>query len=213
MCKLLFIGISSFFIALSGAMMPGPLFTVTMYETPRKGWITGPLLVAGHGVLELTLLLLIISGLGSFLMMKETFITISFIGGFFLFFMSFSMFRSISKLSLNNEMQKQVKGSLFLSGILLSLANPYWSFWWATIGVGYLVQSMEIGTSGIIAFFTGHILGDLAWYSTISVGLYKGKRLLNNKLYRKIVLICALILMGFSLYFIGAGIEKAKEYF
>lgn len=66
MFKVLFIGISSFIIALSGAMMPGPLFAVTVSETPRRGWITGPVLVAGHGVLELSLLLLIVSGLGSF---------------------------------------------------------------------------------------------------------------------------------------------------
>lgn len=213
MFKLLFIAISSFLIALSGAMMPGPLFAVTVSETPRRGWIAGPVLVAGHGLLELSLVVLIISGLGSFLQMKETFVIVAFVGGVFLFFMAFSMFRSLPKLSLNSEINRQLKGSLFMSGILLSLANPYWSFWWATIGVGYLVQAMEIGAFGIIAFFTGHILGDLAWYSAVSVGVYKGKKLLNDGIYRKIVFVCALILMGFSFYFIWAGVEKAKDFF
>ncbi|MCX7914635.1 MAG: LysE family translocator, partial [Thermodesulfovibrionales bacterium] len=142
MFKALFIGMSSFLIALSGAMMPGPLFAVTVSETPKRGWITGPILVVGHGVLELSLLLLIVSGLGNFLQMKEIFIAISFIGSIFLLSMAISMFRSLPKLTLNSEKQKQVKGSLFLSGILLSLANPYWLFWWTTIGVGYVVQSM-----------------------------------------------------------------------
>lgn len=212
MLNLIFIGISSFVIALSGAMMPGPLFTVTVSETPRRGWIAGPILVAGHGILELSLLLLIISGLGSFLQMKETFISISFIGGAFLFFMAISMFRSLPKLSLNYENNKHIKSSLFLSGILLSLANPYWSFWWATIGMGYLVQSMEIGVIGVVAFFTGHILGDLAWYSAVSFGVYKSKKLLNDGIYRKIVFVCALILIAFSFYFLWLGIEKAKDF-
>ncbi|GAB6182832.1 LysE family transporter [Thermodesulfovibrio hydrogeniphilus] len=116
MFNLLFIMISSFVIALSGAMMPGPLFAVTVSETPRKGWIAGPQLVAGHGLLELCLVFLIVSGLGSFLQMKETFIVISFLGGFFLFFMAFSMFRSLPNLSLNNEINRKVKHSLFYQG-------------------------------------------------------------------------------------------------
>ncbi|MCX8034332.1 MAG: LysE family translocator, partial [Thermodesulfovibrio sp.] len=131
--------------------MPGPLFAVTVSEAPRRGWTTGPILVAGHGVLELILLIFIISGLGSFLQRKETFIIVAFIGGAFLFFMAFSMFRSIPNLSLRNNPDRQVRGSIFLSGILLSLANPYFTFWWATIGISYLIQAMEIGTLGIIA--------------------------------------------------------------
>lgn len=189
--------------------MPGPLFAVTISETPRRGWLTGPILVAGHGVLEVSLVFLIIFGLGSFLQRGETFIIVAFFGGLFLFFMALSMFRSLPKLTLSIESKKQLRFSLFLSGVLLSLANPYWSLWWATIGVTYLVQSMEIGILGIIAFFVGHILGDLAWYSAVSVGVWRGKTLLNDNIYRKIVFFCALILMGFSLYFVWKGIDKA----
>lgn len=86
MLELFFIGVSSFIIALSGAMMPGPLFAVTVSETPRRGILTGPILVTGHGVLELVLLFLIISGVGNFLQMKETFIAVAFIGAVFLFY-------------------------------------------------------------------------------------------------------------------------------
>jgi len=211
MIELLFIGASSFIIALSGAMMPGPLFAVAVSETPRRGMLTGPILVTGHGVLELVLLFLIISGAGNFLQMKETFITVAFIGAVFLFFTGLSMFRSIPKLSLNNNIHMQTKESLFLSGILLSFANPYWSFWWATIGIGYLAQAIEIGAFGIIAFFTGHILGDLAWYSTVSFGVYKGKKFLNDGLYRKMIFICSLILIGFSFYFVYIGVKKLQD--
>jgi threonine/homoserine/homoserine lactone efflux protein len=43
---------TSFVIALSGAMMPGPLLTVTISESPRRGMLAGPLLVLGHGILD-----------------------------------------------------------------------------------------------------------------------------------------------------------------
>ena len=48
---------SSFMIALSGALMPGPLLTVTISEATRRGTVAGPLMILGHGILELALVL------------------------------------------------------------------------------------------------------------------------------------------------------------
>lgn len=211
MTNIILIGASSLIIALSGAMMPGPLFALTVSESPRRGWLAGPVLVAGHACLELFLVLLIISGLGSFLRLEETFILVSILGGIFLLFTAFSMLKSLHKLTLKGEEISQKKGSLFLGGILLSLANPYWSLWWATIGVGYLVKSMELGLQGFLAFFTGHVLGDLVWYTAVSVSVFKGKKILNDSLYRKLSCLCAILLIGFSIYFIFSGIDKLKS--
>ncbi|HEY1405238.1 MAG TPA: LysE family transporter, partial [Spirochaetota bacterium] len=54
---------SSFLIALSGAMMPGTLLTVTVAESTRRGMIAGPLLILGHAILEFALLLALLFGL------------------------------------------------------------------------------------------------------------------------------------------------------
>ena len=48
---------SSFVIALSGALMPGPVLTVTVSESARRGAKAGPLMIFGHGILELALVL------------------------------------------------------------------------------------------------------------------------------------------------------------
>ncbi|GAB6182831.1 hypothetical protein JCM13991_05720 [Thermodesulfovibrio hydrogeniphilus] len=77
--------------------------------------------------------------------------------------------------------------------------------------MSYLVRAMEIGTFGVVAFFLGHILGDLAWYFAVSVGVYKGKKFLDDILYKRIVFLCASILIIFSFYFIWAGIQKIKD--
>ena len=55
--------VSSFIIALSGALMPGPLLAVTVRDTSRQGFVAAPLLVLGHGILEAGLLALILLGL------------------------------------------------------------------------------------------------------------------------------------------------------
>ena len=86
--------ITSFIVAFSGAMMPGPLMTVTISETPRRGFVTGPLLIAGHGLLELALVLALILGLGPFLRQDNVFIITAMAGSAVLLGMALGMFKA-----------------------------------------------------------------------------------------------------------------------
>ncbi len=206
---LLSIFVTSFIVALSGAMMPGPLLTVTISESAKKGFTAGPLLIAGHAILELTLVIALILGLAQFLKQKEVFIFIALSGSAILLWMAFGMFKSLPSLTLEQEAKGgSKKGNLIVSGILMSIANPYWSIWWATIGLGYIIHSMNVGKWGIFAFFTGHILADLAWYTIISVGIWKGKSFFSDRAYRYIIGACALFLVVFSGVFAYSGILR-----
>src|SRR5271157_4108973 len=62
---------TSFTVALSGALMPGPLLTVTISESARRGYMAGPLLIVGHSVLELVLVTAICLGLDVYLKEEE----------------------------------------------------------------------------------------------------------------------------------------------
>jgi threonine/homoserine/homoserine lactone efflux protein len=77
----------SFILALSGALMPGPLLTVTISESARRGFPAGPLLMTGHALPELLLVLAIIKGLGSYLRAPLVIGLIAFIGGIVLIWM------------------------------------------------------------------------------------------------------------------------------
>ena len=199
---------SSFIIALSGALMPGPVLTVTVSESARRGAMAGPMMILGHGILELVLVLALLGGLAPFFSRDEVFITISLLGGMILLWMAYMMFKELPGLQLKTEEGDEKPRSLILSGILLSLANPYWLIWWATIGIGYIMYSVKFGIPGIIAFFSGHILADLAWYSLISYGVARGSDFFTDGFYRRLIGACASFLCVFSCYFLYSGLEK-----
>jgi threonine/homoserine/homoserine lactone efflux protein len=199
---------TSFILALSGAVMPGPLLTVTISESPRRGMMTGPLLIVGHAVLELALVLALLMGLAPVLKMKPVFIFIALAGSAVLLWMGVGMLKSLPSMVLTTAGDNAKGKSLILSGILMSLANPYWSIWWATIGLGYILHSMDAGTMGVVAFFGGHILGDLFWYAAVSAAVWKGRKLLSDRSYRILIGTCALFLIAFSFLFAFSGVQR-----
>ncbi|MBR9987170.1 MAG: LysE family transporter [Desulfosarcina sp.] len=200
--------VTSFIVALSGAIMPGPLLTVTISESSKRGVMTGPLLIVGHALLELGLVLALILGLAPLLKMESVFIVIALAGSAVLLWMGIGMLKSLPGMTLATDGSHAGKKNLILSGIIMSLINPYWSIWWATIGLGYILHSMNAGTMGVVAFFSGHILGDLFWYAAVSAAIWKGRRLLSDRGYRILIGTCAVCLIVFSCLFAWSGMQK-----
>ena len=213
MDTLLGIFITSFIVALSGALMPGPLLTTTIGESSRHGSAAGPLLMLGHALLELALIALLFLGLAPLLKNNMVTAIISIVGGIILLWLAYGMFRSLSSLSLDQEtkLTKGGKRRLVAAGIMVSLSNPYWTIWWATIGLAYILQARMFGITGVIAFFIGHILADIAWYSFISLTVGSGRKMLTPMIYRGVVAICALFLVGFAVWFLVGGIRGIGE--
>ncbi len=200
--------LTSFLLAFSGAMMPGPLLTATISESARRGSLTGPLLILGHSMLELLMVIALLLGLAPLLKSDAVFAAIALAGAVILFAMAAGMFRSLPDLRIDwNERQKR-SGPLLSAGIILSLSNPYWTIWWATIGLGYLLSCRALGIAGVAAFFIGHIAGDFAWYSAVSVLVSKGRHLLSDRVYRGLIGACASFLACFACYFVYAGVNR-----
>ncbi len=199
---------TSFVVAFSGAMMPGPLMTTTISESAVRGPWVGPKMIAGHAMLETLLLVALFFGLEPLFKKELFFIVVSLVGGGIMIWMATGMFRSIPELEIKAGASSAKTNNLYLSGILMSLANPYWIIWWATIGLGYVMISKSQGIAGVIFFFTGHILGDLVWYSAISFAVGKGRQFFSNRTYKILVGTCAFFLVGFAVWLVITGIGK-----
>ncbi len=204
--RLLFIAFTSFMIALSGALMPGPMLTVTIAGSSKRGFWVGPLVVLGHGILELILVVLVLGGLGPYLTRPSVLGTVGIAGGIVLWWLGAAMVRSASGLRLPGKAPAGVPSrSSVLHGILASLSNPYWTLWWATIGMGYLASALKFGIPGILFFFAGHILADLLWYSAVSYAVSRGRELIPEHVYQGGIVVCGLFLILFGGWFLYFG--------
>ena len=199
---------SSFVIALSGALMPGPLLTATISESSRRGFIAGPLMIGGHAILEMALVAALLMGLAPFFQKPGVFVAIALLGSCILLHMAFRMLRSLPALHLSWEGGSKRLNHPVIGGILMSVSNPYWFIWWATIGLGYILYSRQFGLWGVAFFFAGHILADLAWYSLVSAAVAGGRHFLTDRLYRGLIAVCAACLVEFAAYFSYAGFDK-----
>ncbi|MCL5885197.1 MAG: LysE family translocator [Deltaproteobacteria bacterium] len=211
---------SSFVIALSGALMPGPLLVVAVRGAARRGFVTAPLLVLGHGILEAGLVALILLGLADWLKGDLATAVIAIAGGGALLWMAIGMAREVRTLRFDGSGEGSaacdgqvvgVRDGRFrpvLDGIVASVTNPYWVIWWATIGLGYLVLSRGLGRVGIVSFFAGHILADAAWYLFVGAAIALGRGRFNDRAYRFVVGACAAFLVFFALSFGYLGMTK-----
>jgi threonine/homoserine/homoserine lactone efflux protein len=169
---------TAFVVGLSGAMMPGPMLTVTISETPRQGFWVGPKMVFGHGIVELLLLVCLAGGLTYYIQQPAVLGVIGLIGGLILLWFAWGIFKSAKNTEFSLSFSETAASSErnvepqsinpLVSGIILSITNPYWALWWATVGVSYVIVALNLGITGLATFFMGHILADLAWYALVS---------------------------------------------
>jgi len=205
------LGGAAFFVALSGAMAPGPYLTVTITRTLQHGRLSALLMLVGHAALEGLLLVGFAFGLDTVLALPVVTRVTALAGGAVLLWMGFDLLRGAVRGTISLE--RETTGTVsplgpVIQGATVSLSNPYWTLWWATIGVKLAADGLAIGPLGILAFFIGHELGDLAWYAFVIIAVSKGRHLLTDRPYRAIVggLAVFLLFLGGSFVLSGAGV-------
>jgi threonine/homoserine/homoserine lactone efflux protein len=209
--ELLVLAGSWWLVGLTGAMMPGPVTTLIVSETARRGFIAGPLITLGHVLLELAMVVALFFGLGDLLKQNSIAGAIGVIGGIFLLWMGLDIATSAwrGKLSLDMRQPNQdnkASTNPIIAGILTSVSNPYWILWWATAGAMYLASFRAFGLVGIVAFYIGHTLADWVWTTALAFAVASSRRIMTDQIYRGILMICGLFLIALSIYFVGAGI-------
>ncbi len=205
--------VSAFVVALSGALMPGPVLFVTVRYSASAGRKVGPLVVLGHAVVEVPLMLAVIFGLRKVLT-EDLFIgVVGVAGAAVLLLMAGMMFRAVPRLRLpdpeGRDPDEVPKWWRFVgAGALTSLSNPYFVVWWVTVGMGFLGRAAPYAAAGYVVFYLGHVMADLAWYSAVSESVHRGRRLLSDRAYRWLVGGMAVCLAGVAAWFGFDGVNR-----
>jgi len=194
-------------IALSGALMPGPLLTYTVAESARRGFWVGPIIMLGHGCLELGLVILLLLGIGAIINQPVVMGVVGLSGAIILWWLGYGLISSARQAKLNLTSGDAQALPPFWAGIVMSLANPYWLIWWVTLGLGYVLFAYKYGLWGVVFFFLGHFMADLVWYSLVAMAVAQGKQFISDRAYHGFMIACALFLMVFGCYFGYQGVK------
>jgi len=190
-------------ISLSGVMMPGPMFAVTLAKSYRNPW-AGTQIALGHAVIEVPLILLIYCGFARFFESSVVQLVLSILGGVMIIWLGIAMFRARAEVVQGG---KDLPYNAFMAGILTSGLNPFFLLWWATIGSMLIMKFLNYGTIGLIAFIVVHWMCDLVWLSFVSMMVYKTQSLWGKRVREGIFITCSLLLVGFGLWFLISGIQ------
>ena len=181
-------------VSLSGVLAPGPITSVSVgygSENPRAGaWVA-----VGHGVVEFPVMIGVFFGVGAVMDLPWVRTVIALVGGAFLAYMGVDMLRNIR--------QEEIRGSVsarspVAAGVLLSLGNPYFLIWWATVGAGLILRSTEFGLLWLAAFGVGHWLCDLGWGTFLSTLSFKGGQFFGKKFQQVVFAISGSFLLFYS---------------
>ncbi|MDP2932797.1 MAG: LysE family transporter [bacterium] len=188
-----------FIISLSGVLAPGPVTAATI-AAGTKSKHAGIFICIGHSAVELPLLAAIMLGMGFILEYPMAKMLIGLAGGVFLLWMGFDMFRDLKNFR-ENQSAVKTKGPV-MTGLILSITNPYFLLWWATVGLNLAKNAAGFGYLAVVLFALTHTFCDMFWLEILSFTSFKGSKLLNEKSQRMVLGICAVAIMFFGFYFI-----------
>jgi len=189
-------------ISLSGVLMPGPLFAVTIKRaTKSKG--AGVLIAIGHGLVELPLMFLILLVLSQVSIPNSVQTAVGLIGGLFMIFMGIQAFRNRNK---EEQTTAVLKRDSIIAGAYTTAANAGFILWWLTIGTTLILNAKLFGIVGFTVFAGVHWLTDFAWYAAVAFLIFKSQRFWTKRTHSVITLFCVAVFVGFGLYFLSSAI-------
>lgn len=185
-------------ISLSGVMAPGPVTAVTIgkgNQSPHSGaWIA-----VGHGIVEIPLMILLALGIGRYLADPTLKVVLGVLGGLFLLYTAIGLLREIGRETAASSIYS---GSPLAAGVMLSLGNPYFFLWWATIGAALILQSWTFGLAGFLALCLAHWLCDFLWGYFLSAVSFTGGKFFGKWFQRAIFAVTGVALLAFAGWFL-----------
>jgi len=186
----------AFSLALTGAIAPGPMLALVIGQVLAQGLPAAVLILLGHALIETVYVFILARGLGRFLANVRVRAGLGLVGGAVLIWMGETILRQAGDASLAASQTTALPwAALILAGIGVSLSNPYFTGWWATVGSGQLATLSLQRRRDYLLFFFGHEAGDALWYLLVALVLTVGRTWLTDGIYQGLLTVCGLIIL------------------
>lgn len=207
---LILIALTWWLVSLSGVLMPGPISAMAVSEGARRGTVAGPLITAGHAAAEILMVVALAVGLSQVLRQSLVAGGVGILGGIVLLWMGWGIVKMAHAgpgEARAPGVEAPVRGNLVRTGLLITISNPYWLLWWATVGAAYFVAFSRFGLAALVVLFlAGHLALDLGWNSFLAFAIGAGRGRVPARAYQIVLGVCGIFVMAMSGYFVYSGV-------
>ena len=189
-------------LGISIAAPIGPSSLAVIQNGLRRGFLRAFLTGLGITMADATILLVIFFGLSSFVHLPLFKVLIWILGTIVLFYLgSQSIREALGKIDLEKTTVSTTGNPLWV-GYLVNISNPLAIVWWVGI-FGSLLGSSASNAAKVGALLSSStiLVGILCWHTTMSLLTHWGKRFLNERTARFILVIAGLALILFGMRF------------
>jgi threonine/homoserine/homoserine lactone efflux protein len=196
-------------VTASGALAPGPLFAANLLQGAKGGLKSGFMMSVGHTLVELPLVILIALGISSVMSFPGFSLVVGLVGGCAL--IGFGLVQIVGaarhRIKLEEVQEAGIQKKALVLGVGLTALNPYFILWWLTVGLGLVVQAVELGALlGVLIMYVSHVWMDYAWLTGTAYLSARGRMLIGGRGYRLLLLGLAAFLIYFGVGFIARSL-------
>lgn len=199
--------IEGFILGLGASIPLGPINILIMNEALRS---YKKAVAIGFGAMsaDITYLILIFYGITNYLQEALFLNILSLVGGCFLFFLSFLIFKGRNK-QIEQEKVLQESGIFlkYIKGYILTLINPLTILFWLS------VTTYSTTTESISMTFFGMIMAITLWIILMPYAIYTKRSLISHRAASIIAIVSSLIILLFALSLFFKGFTLLLSYF
>ena len=196
-------------VTASGALAPGPLFAANLLQGAKGGLKSGLMMSVGHTLVEFPLVILIALGISSMMSFPGFSLFVGLVGGCAL--IGFGLIQIVGaarrQIKLEETQEAGIQKKALVLGVGLTALNPYFILWWLTVGLGLVVQAVELGALlGVLIMYVSHVWMDYAWLTGTAYLSARGRMLIGGRGYRLLLFGLAAFLIYFGVGFIARSL-------
>ncbi len=183
-------------MGLAFAAPPGVVTAETLRRGLKGGFRHALSVQIGSLIGDASYALIALAGVAAFLQSALAQTVVGILGALFLLYFAWQSLHSAAWTSTDGNTTGNIREA-FLSGMLLSLTNPWALAFWVSLGGSFVALGLQ-AASDMPLVFLSFMLGALAWSLVLCGLIERGRGWLSPRLFRFASIACGVLLAAFA---------------